>query len=331
MVAPNSDSSKVSKVSSRKRAANRRNARQSTGPRSQAGKARSARNAVTHGIFARIVLDGENRTVFELMIREYMLALAPQNGVELDLVNRIVIAQWKIARCDDAEALHLDTIGARSRSIARDEVEKVKAEFGIEDIHDDSLIEDEDDRALFMRLRALERAATNYTMPACANLAAAMLERDNAIERMSRYQQRLQQQVHRCFAELERFRGTPRSQWAELPPSPYLCSRGGRRIDDDDATECNQVQPGTTEGSNAQNEPTAGEPTASPAPAGTCDVPGGGGGQAAGAAPPCTAEPSSSSSADADAADADADADADLLRQVVQLHQDHLDDPPDQD
>jgi hypothetical protein len=37
-------------VSARKRAANRRNARRSTGPRTTAGKARSARNGRRHGL-----------------------------------------------------------------------------------------------------------------------------------------------------------------------------------------------------------------------------------------------------------------------------------------
>jgi hypothetical protein len=40
-------------VSEKQLAANRRNARNSTGPKSREGKARVAQNATTHGIFCR--------------------------------------------------------------------------------------------------------------------------------------------------------------------------------------------------------------------------------------------------------------------------------------
>jgi hypothetical protein len=52
-------------VSSRKRAANRKNAQRSTGPKTPEGKAKSAQNAVTHGIFVRQYLSGSTRETAE--------------------------------------------------------------------------------------------------------------------------------------------------------------------------------------------------------------------------------------------------------------------------
>ena len=48
-----------SHISAKKRRANRRNAKKSTGPRSEEGKAKSKMNATTHGFFcADLVLPG---------------------------------------------------------------------------------------------------------------------------------------------------------------------------------------------------------------------------------------------------------------------------------
>ena len=48
-------------VSEKQKQANRRNALNSTGPRTPAGKARSSRNAVTHGLLSNqaLILDGD--------------------------------------------------------------------------------------------------------------------------------------------------------------------------------------------------------------------------------------------------------------------------------
>jgi len=51
-------------------AANRRNGRSSTGPRSQAGKARSRRNARTHGLTARLILSSEREASIETLARD---------------------------------------------------------------------------------------------------------------------------------------------------------------------------------------------------------------------------------------------------------------------
>src|SRR5690349_20676547 len=59
-------------LSDRKLAANRANARKSTGPRTPQGKRASSRNATTHGIFCNeLCLPGENETVF----REFRTAI----------------------------------------------------------------------------------------------------------------------------------------------------------------------------------------------------------------------------------------------------------------
>lgn len=85
-------------------AANRRNARKSTGPRTPEGKAASSQNAVKHGLTAQaVVLRDESASEFE-QFRDGMLAsLDPQSGVEQFLAERAVSAAWRLRRVDRRE------------------------------------------------------------------------------------------------------------------------------------------------------------------------------------------------------------------------------------
>jgi hypothetical protein len=92
--------------SQKKLEANRRNAQKSTGPRTAEGKARSSRNAVTHGLFCQdAVLPGESQEQFDALRLEFLQRLCPQDLLELSLVDRIVLATWKLRRLQEAEKI----------------------------------------------------------------------------------------------------------------------------------------------------------------------------------------------------------------------------------
>ena len=71
-------------MSSRKQIeANRNNAKQSTGPRTNAGKQRSSQNALQHGLLAKqTVIPGENPADFEALLSSYEDTFQPSNPVE---------------------------------------------------------------------------------------------------------------------------------------------------------------------------------------------------------------------------------------------------------
>src|SRR3954471_16119426 len=93
-------------MSRKKWSANRRNARHSTGPRTDEGKVASSQNAVTHGMFChRLVLAGEDLHVFNLIHDQFIAQLAPSNILEMLLTERIVIATWKLMRLQDSESI----------------------------------------------------------------------------------------------------------------------------------------------------------------------------------------------------------------------------------
>ncbi len=70
--------------------ANRRNAQQSTGPRTAEGKAASSRNALRHGITSQqLILFDETEEAFANFHDELRAAHAPADAAEAALVERI--------------------------------------------------------------------------------------------------------------------------------------------------------------------------------------------------------------------------------------------------
>lgn len=182
-------------VSEKKLAANRANAKKSTGPRSDEGKRRSSRNAQTHGLFcADLLLHEEDADEFASFRQQLLRSLNPQNVLELMLCDRIVASSWKLRR------------------------------FG-----------------------RYERIAHQPPMDqdAPADQAWQASDRLAFMERMSRYEQRLELSIHRNLRALERMRKRTQQDGPEdLPQSPFV------------ATDASDPVP-STDKENEQNEPTA--------------------------------------------------------------------------
>jgi hypothetical protein len=70
------------------------------GPRTAAGKLRSLRNVLTHGLRARrlVLLDDEKTAEFRAFPRALQAELEPEGRLQADLVSRIVIAAWRARR-----------------------------------------------------------------------------------------------------------------------------------------------------------------------------------------------------------------------------------------
>ena len=90
-------------------AANRRNALRSTGPRTEEGKARSAGNAVKHGIHAKTaVLFNESQEDYDANIRAFIEKFDPRDFVERRLVERMADCEWRLIRARYVETATLD-------------------------------------------------------------------------------------------------------------------------------------------------------------------------------------------------------------------------------
>ena len=86
-------------------AANRRNARKGSGPKTDAGKAASSMNNLQHGLRARtVILPGENQEDFDEIHAGFQNQYQPQNPAEQCLVDQMAIAQWKLVRAEAYQA-----------------------------------------------------------------------------------------------------------------------------------------------------------------------------------------------------------------------------------
>jgi hypothetical protein len=86
-------------------AINRANAQHSTGPRSNAGKQRSALNALTHGLTARTaVLPSEDPAAFEQHHRQFLDEYRPATPTETQLVHELADTSWRLNRIPLLEA-----------------------------------------------------------------------------------------------------------------------------------------------------------------------------------------------------------------------------------
>src|SRR5258706_11205683 len=87
-------------TASKRLLANRANAQLSTGPRTPAGKARSAQNALLHGLRARLdpapLVPEPERPDYAHFLQDLCDNLDPQSPLEDLLVQRISLLGWKL-------------------------------------------------------------------------------------------------------------------------------------------------------------------------------------------------------------------------------------------
>jgi hypothetical protein len=97
--------------------ANQQNAQHSTGPRTEAGKRRSRRNAVRHGLTAETVIDTlENAADYKAFERAIKSDYSPQTAIEGQLVSRLTSLLWRLRRAVIVESGLLNMQAERIQS-----------------------------------------------------------------------------------------------------------------------------------------------------------------------------------------------------------------------
>ncbi len=179
-------------TSERQLRANRINALKSTGPRSEAGKERSARNALVHGLTGvQIVLEGEDPTQFEALRGELFDEFAPGTVCERHLVEQLAGLLWRLRRVPIFEAGLMTWI-----SHCQDR------------LHDKGLVRigraiiSADQRSLPAHRGGLPRALVHDPRLLGRTLEAVLGRRD-LLSKISRYEAQLRGQALKILAELD--------------------------------------------------------------------------------------------------------------------------------
>ena len=111
-------------------AANRANAKRSTGPKTNAGKAQSRKNAWKHGLTAKaLVINGENPKNFELLRADYEAQFKPRNALQFELVERLAVTAWRQRRIPAFEAALIEARCAEVNSLRFSEKIENQAEL----------------------------------------------------------------------------------------------------------------------------------------------------------------------------------------------------------
>ena len=213
-------------------AANRRNARRSTGPKTAAGKAASSANALRHGLAAAraVVLPDEDADAYERLRQGVIADLDPAGALQEALAQRIVVLLWRLDRAARLEAelfIHGRLAVQRKEVVASAVRESAAAGLA-------AMLGEADGRRREARFQA--KRAIDADIRAQAPSAQVLVERQESaktFDRLARHEGTLQRALNRT---LEDFRGLRREAApvvaaeaapAEAEPDPVTAPPGG--------------------------------------------------------------------------------------------------------
>ena len=202
-------------TSERQAAANRVNARHSTGPKTRKGKAVVRLNALRHGLLTLdLVLPGEDADAFEDLLNQVRAHLSPVGPIEEQLADRVVNFMWRLGRLARAETALFDW---RVRGF---KVGQLADQIRVYEVPYPTFPPDITDKAAHTEAtEALARATherdRDEVLIGCALDADA--KEGDALGKLARYERSLERSL---FATLEELRKLQDRRWNR--PSPPI-------------------------------------------------------------------------------------------------------------
>lgn len=175
--------------------ANRRNGRSSKGPKTQKGKATSAKNALKHGLLSQeALLPDEDRSRFAEFSQQLEAEFAPEGAIEGALVTRIIGQLWRLERIGKLEAAVL--VWKRTQLLAKTYFDELRGPFAGQDPREEAKKAGFGDLAL---------------------LGEAYISGENSLAKLSRYESSLLRNLVRVMHELERLQASRKGEHVPLP------------------------------------------------------------------------------------------------------------------
>lgn len=191
-------------TSERQKAANRVNARHSTGPKTPKGKAAVRLNAFRHGLLARdVVLPQEDVDAFEGLWNQIRADLLPVGPIEEFLADQITNAIWRLRRVARAETalFHSRMHGLKADRLA---IEVRSYEKSPMPAFFDAIITDNDahtEASQALRGARYERDRDEVLLGRAIDADA---KEGDAFAKLARYERTLERSLFRGLEELRR-------------------------------------------------------------------------------------------------------------------------------
>jgi hypothetical protein len=200
-------------TSERQKAANRANARHSTGPKTSEGKAAIRLNALRHGLLTRdVALPGEDAELFEELFNQVRAHLSPVGPIEEFLVDRVVNAMWRLRRLERAETA---LFHSRIHGLKADQLAKLVSSYEKSVLHFLQHPPDITDQAAHTEAtEALERAKYEQDRDEVllGRASDADAKEGDTFDKLARYEGSLERSLHRALDQLYRIQDRRRKR-----------------------------------------------------------------------------------------------------------------------
>jgi hypothetical protein len=199
----------------RRNAANRKNAKRSTGPKSAAGKRVVRFNGLRHGLLSRdAVLPGEDKAAFQDLQKSLLESLVPLGPLESFLVDRIAAAMWRLLR---AEATETATLAWRMLRVEadrlQDDAQAHVRPFGFDF---NTIVDEASYRRAVLELDRAKDALKRDNLLLGRAFDADANEGDT-FGKLARYESHIERGLYRSLHELQRLQAARQGRPMPLP------------------------------------------------------------------------------------------------------------------